>query len=163
MTTAEPRGLGRVKTVEDVKGETLVGDLRDLILQEMRDAKNALPWTVRSEKEQREMIERAGRFAAQLVQRTVAVVAADGRPHVPVSIEKYEVGKALKVTVTAVDTIDNILTMSEGGKAAYIVFTNADAYEGEREAVKPTPDQASLIEDDDDDKPVFDNTPSGDH
>ena len=41
--TVQPRGLGRVKDIDSIQTETLRGDIRDLILQEMRDAKEAPP------------------------------------------------------------------------------------------------------------------------
>ncbi len=31
----QPRGLGRIKSIDDIKSDTLVGDVRDLVLQEI--------------------------------------------------------------------------------------------------------------------------------
>lgn len=158
-TTKGPRGLGRVKDPEAFQTTTLIGDVRDLILQEMRDAKDALPWTVRSEKDQAAMIDRADRFAHNLVRRCVEVIAAEGRPAVSVLIEKWEVGKGLKLVAKGVDTEENVTAMMHGGKAAYVVFGAIDAFDGEREPIQPAPDQGQLL--DDDDGPVFDQTDAG--
>jgi hypothetical protein len=153
-----PRGLGRVKDAEALQAPTLVGDVRDLVLQEMRDAKDALPWTTRTEKQQQEMIDRVDRFARNLVASVIQVVASEGRPSVSVLIEKWEVSKGLKLVAKGVDTEENISTMMHGGKSAFIVFGQLKVFEGEREPVRPAPDQPELGDDDD---TVFDQTDAG--
>ncbi len=156
-----PHGLGRVEGVEAIQAPTLVGDVRDLLLQEMRDVKNALPWTSRGESEQRDMIDRAGRFAQDLVRQIIDKVAATEHPSVRCMIDSWTVKDGIKIMAKAVTTPDNIMALSEGTDALLLVFVSADSFGGERAPITPLPDQGNLL-DGDDDGPVFDNTPSGD-
>lgn len=157
----QPRGLGRVKGVEALQLATMVGDVRDLILQEMRDAKNALPWTVRSEAEQREMIERANTFARNIVRRIAQEVASQSNPSIACKVERYQVdSKGLKVLLSGLSTPENIDAMVDGGSLGHLVFLDTEALAGEREPIQALPDQPQLG-DDDDGGPIFDQTPSG--
>lgn len=144
------RGLGRVKSIEDVKADTLVGDVRDLVLQEMRDAKEALPWTVRSEKQQAEMIDRADRFARNIISKVVNLVAVGDNPAVPVTIKEWKVTDELKVALVGAATLQNMHSMIDGGSIGFLVFADKEPFQGEREPVKPLPDQGDLIGDGDD-------------
>lgn len=148
--TKSPRGLGRVKNVEALKTDTLVGDTRDLILQEMRDAKNALPWTTRSEKEQAEMIDRADRFARTIIAKIVNLVAAGDNPAIPVTIKKWVVADELQVAIQGAASLDNMQAMIDGGKIAFLVFADKEPFDGEREPIQPLADQADMLGDGDD-------------
>lgn len=156
----QPRGLGRVETVEDIQSATLVGDVRDLVLQEMRDSKDALPWTTRTEKQQAEMIERADRFARGLVAQIVNAVASGNNPALPVTVKEWKVTDELKVALVGAATHQNMNTMIDGGQIGFLVFADKEPYAGEREPIKPAPDQGSML-DGDDEGPVFDNTDAG--
>ena len=149
VEVVKQRGLGRVTAVEDVKTETLVGDVRDLILQEMRDAKNALPWTVRSEKDQRDMIDRADGFAKSIIARLVNLIAAGNNPAIPVTIKEWKVADELKIALVGSPVIYNLETLIEGGKLGFLVFADKEPYQGEREPVAPAPDQGDLLTKDD--------------
>lgn len=146
MGVSQPRGLGRVKSIDDIKADTLVGDVRDLVLQEMRDAKNALPWTTRTEKEQAEMIDRADRFAKNVVSRIVNLVAAGDNPAVPVTIKEWKVTDELKVALVGAATLQNMHSMIDGGQIGFLVFADKEPFQGEREPVQPAKDQPDLIE-----------------
>jgi hypothetical protein len=148
---SQPRGLGRVKSVDDVKADTLVGDVRDLVLQEMRDAKEALPWTTRSEKQQAEMIDRADRFARNIVAKIVNLVAAGDNPAVPVTIKEWKVTDELKVALVGAATLSNLNAMIDGGAIGFLVFADKEPFSGEREPVQPAPEQPDLIHPDDED------------
>lgn len=154
----QPSGLELVTNIEDIETDTLVGDVKDLILQEMRDAKDHRPWTERNEDDQDAMIDRADRFAVSLVAKIVREVAIMGRPSVPVQIKKWEVGDNLKIAAEGVPTEGNAITLLHGGKIAYLVFGGVEDFKGERGELKATPDQGSLDVEHDDDGVVFDNT-----
>ena len=144
----QPRGLGRIQSVEDIKADTLFGDVRDLILQEMRDAKNALPWTTRTENEQADMIDRADRFARNLITRVVNIIAAGNNPAIPVSVKQWTVSDELKVQLTAAASHSNVTTMIDGGTIGFLVFADREPFEGEREPIRPAPNQTPLIDED---------------
>ena len=155
-TTQQPAGLGIIEDIDLIDTSTLTGDVRDLILQEMRDAKDHRPWTERNEDDQDAMIDRADRFATSLVAKIVREVAILGRPSVTVQIKKWEVGDALKIAAEGVVSEQNATTLLHGGKIAHIVFGDIDDFKGERAEIKAVPDQGDLEYDDD--GVVFDNT-----
>lgn len=147
--TKQPRGLGRVKTIDDLKTDTLLGDVRDLVLQEMRDAKNALPWTTRSEKEQAEMIDRADRFAGNLIAKVVNLIAAGNNPAIPVTVKQWTVSDELKIALTGAASHLNVTNMIDGGMIGFLVFADKEPFQGEREPIQPAPNQPDLLDDDD--------------
>lgn len=163
-TTGGPQGLGKVLSIEDIKAETLVGDIRDLLLQELRDAKNTLPWTLRGEKEQREAIDRVNTVARNLVTQVVHRVAAQGEKSIRCQVKKWQVKDGIQIQVDAIEHTENILTLCEGGKLASLIFSDPEAFEGERAPITAAPDQSRMFggDENDGDGPVFDNTDNGD-
>lgn len=153
---AQPRGLGRVKDMEDVRIETLKGDLADMILQEMRDAKEALPWTAQSEKRQQAMINRCTDFADRLIDKVVDLLVAGEDPSIEVSIDQWGVTPKglLKISLLAMGDSDNKHTMVDQLGKAHLVFADPDSYKGEREPVKPAKDQPDLLDADPGPKPA---------
>ncbi len=151
----QPSGLELVTSIEDIETDTLVGDIRDLLLQEMRDAKDHRPWTERNEDEQDAMIDRADRFATSLVAKIVREIAIMGRPSVTVQIKKWEVGEGLKIAAEGVASEGNAITLLHGGKVAHLVFGDISEFKGERGEIIAAPDQPVLH---DEDGVVFDNT-----
>lgn len=152
----QPAGLGVIEDIDLIDTSTLTGDVRDLILQEMRDSKDHRPWTERNEDDQDAMIDRADRFATSLVAKIVREVAILGRPSVTVQIKKWEVGDALKIAAEGVVSEQNATTLLHGGRIAHIVFGDIDDFKGERAEIKAVPDQGDLEYDED--GVVFDNT-----
>ena len=73
------------------------------------------------------MIDRADRFATNLIARLVNLVAAGDNPAVPVAVKKWEVGDGLKVALTGAASPDNITTMMEGGGIGFLVFADKGA------------------------------------
>lgn len=142
--TSGPKGLGKVTKIEQMRAETIVGDVRDFVLQEARDAKDGLPWTLRGEQAQREMIDRADRFARTLVERVLELVASDGQKAVPGQVKQWRVKDGLQIQIDAIEHTENIMTLCEGGRLVRIVFQDPEAYSGEREKITPAPDQRRL-------------------
>ncbi|WGM47689.1 hypothetical protein KOAAANKH_02571 [Brevundimonas sp. NIBR10] len=151
----QPSGLELVTSIEDIETDTLVGDVKDLILQEMRDAKDHRPWTERNEDDQDAMIDRADRFATSLVAKVVREIAIMGRPSVTVQIKEWKVGDALKIATEAIASEGNAMALLHGGKIAHLVFGDIAEFKGERAEIVAVPDQADLH---DEDGVVFDNT-----
>lgn len=155
--------------------ETLIGDVRDLVLQEMRDAKDGLPWTLRNEKDQQLMIERADRFAHTLVANVVERIAASGLKSLPVQIGKCILGDAVEIKLIMARNLKNVMALEEAGKAGFLVLADPEQFAGERAPIRATPDQRRLLQEDsnpgeapkprrrkdDDDGPTFDNTDAG--
>ena len=154
----QPHGLGLVEGVSAIAADTMVGDVRDLLLQEARDVRTALPWTSRSEREQREIISKADDFARRLVRKVVTELAGGAQPKVQVMIDSWTVKDGIKIVAKAASTPGNIEALSEGTDAPILVFVRVDDVSGERAPVVPLADQPDLG---DGDGPVFDRTPSG--
>lgn len=155
-TTAAP-----IQSVDDIDTSTMTGDVRDLILGEMRDAKDHKPWTERNEDEQDAMIDRATRFADRLIAKLVREIAVMGRPSVTVQIKEWKVGDALKIAAEGIVSEHNATTLLHGGKIAHIVFGGIEDVRGERGPATATPDQGALELEHDEDGVVFDNTEAG--
>jgi len=157
-----PIGLGKVKSIEDVKAETLVGDVRDLLLQEARDAKEGLPWTLRGEKDQREVVDRLDRFSRTIIARAVELVAASGaRNTIPGQIKQWRVKDGVQIQVDAPECTETILSLCDGGRQVRLVFADPEAFAGERSAITPAPDQRRLNLDDGDGGPIPPPKPPG--
>lgn len=131
---------------------TLTGDVRDYLLAYMRDSKESLPWHLLPEAKQAEHISRATMLAENTVRRVVAIVAADGKRTIPATVEQVVVKEGLKAVVKAHKNEQNLkdLGMAEG-LSVLIVVADATPYTGERQPMKPTPDE----------RPLFDETDAG--
>lgn len=86
------------ESLPDIRTDTLLGDLRDAILQRLRALPK--PWTVLSEREQADWIAGVEVVAQHLVHQTVLVVAAQGRPSVPGTIEKITIKDGCKIELS---------------------------------------------------------------
>lgn len=155
--SGEPEGLGRVQAIKDMKAETLVGDVRDLLLQEFRDAKQGLPWTVRSEKDQREVIDRISNFATDIIHRAFELFTEKGERSIRVMVRQWRVKDGVQIQVDALRSSDVIQALSESGVVATLVLIDPSQFEESRGDISPSPDQRrlGLTEDDDD----FDGPP----
>lgn len=156
----QPHGLGRVTDVDAVDLDTMVGDVRDLLLQEARDTRTALPWTSRSEREQREVIERTDAFSRRLVRQIATRLAVLSHPYVQVMRGAWTVKDGVKIVVTCAETPANIETIMAGTNTPLLVFVDTDAVQGERAPITPLADQPNLG-DNDEDGPIFDRTAAG--
>ena len=143
--------------------ETLSGDIRDLILSDAKDVKSSLPWHLRPEAEQREVIERVNTLAQSIVDRAVKIISADGRPTIIATIKKAgSNGEHIEavVRINKSDPLRHAL-MDAVGDTVLLVVAASDIYTGEKKPVYATPDQSGMFDGDDDEPPVFDNTPHG--
>jgi hypothetical protein len=125
--------------------DTLYGDLRDAILDRLRAMPK--PYTVMSEKEQGEMIEGVERVASHLVHQAVKLIAANGKPTIPATVEQCTAKDGIKVVlkVSLHDPLRYEL-LDAVGKPALLVVADASPYMGEDGPVKPDPDQPPLPE-----------------
>lgn len=144
---------------------SLMGDVRDFLLERQKHDHSALPWNLRGQEEQARAIEQAEAAATALVQKVTRLVMSQGRPVVVGKIKRA----AKKDVIEAVVAVDPLAPLRHAlmdaiGKEALIVLADSDAFMGDRGRPKVRPDQGGLFPgdgDDGDDGPVFDNTPSG--
>lgn len=145
--------------------ETLTGDIRDLILGDLKDSKTALPWHLRSEAEQSDMIERVTKLAEGIVERAVKIIAADGRPTIVATLKKAGTNGEFIEGVVRFGKSDALRHefIDAAGSEVLMVVCGSEAYQGQSKPQYPTPDQKGLFpgDDGDDDGPIFDKTPNG--
>lgn len=129
--------------------ETLTGDIRDVILTDMKDRKTSLPWSMRKQAEQEEVIAQVTKFAEGIVSRVVKIVAAGGRKTIQAHLKK----------VTVQDEIPAVLELSKSdqqrhqlidatGASVLVVVADHEIYQGERALIFATPDQSSIVDHD---------------
>lgn len=149
----------------DLKRETLTGDVRDHILEFIKQEKDVLPYNQMKESQQRAVVNRAERFAFDLIERVVEIVAADGRDACSFAVKG--IAQSTKGNITLkLETPFSRDTWADFGPAstAEVIVTDSKAYQGERRpgGAHVSKDQGSLLNDDGvDEQPVMDQTTAG--
>lgn len=130
--------------------ETMTGDLRDCLLDFLKHEKNPLPWTMQTETQQQEAIDKVSKAVNHAVEKAVAIIAADGKTVIRGTLVKIQIkdGIQLQINTSKQDPMRHSLVDGQGS-AILLVLADKSAYEGERKAAKPDPNQRVLIADDD--------------
>lgn len=115
---------------------TLTGDVRDLILKELKDTKNGKPWDTRGELDQMKTIAEVKHFAETIVERVVEIVAAGGRKVMRAKLGKITINDGVKadLEISAVDEERHKFFDAQGRYVSLIVADPAD-FTGERAPV----------------------------
>lgn len=118
-----------VPTIED---KTLRGDIRDLILSELKHVD--CPWSKANEDEQQRRIDRSTDIADQVVRRAIDLIAARGLPALPIDVGKITVeGAECKGTFECYADDENLLRIRHlQGSRAMFVLASPSAYQGEK-------------------------------
>lgn len=133
-----------------VARETLTGDIRDVILNDMKERKTSLPWSMRTEAEQEAVIDQITRLAESIVERAVKIVAAGGRKTISATLKKVTVQDGIQAVLELSKTDQQRHELIDAtGTPIMIVVADPAAFTGECEPVFPSPDQ----------KPMFDGDP----
>lgn len=152
----------------EVQRETLTGDVRDLLLDFVKHYNEALPFNALSENKQLAIVERIDRYASELIEEAVGIVAADGRESVRMAVktigqsEKGEIIAKLRCSFNA-DT----WAMLGSASTVELVIADSRAYQGERRSKFKhiSRDQKSMFSDEEGDDsretPVMDQTDAG--
>ena len=132
----------------DIARDTMTGDLRDCLLDFLKHEKNPLPWNLQTENQQRDAIEKVTSAVAMAVEKAVAIIAADGRAVIKATVDQVTVKEGIKAVLTLgkTDPLRHDLVDAQGD-VVLVVVSNKDAYEGERKAALPDPDQPPLMDD----------------
>lgn len=130
---------------------TMTGDLRDCLLDFMKHDKEILPWNMLSEEKQREKIEKVTNAVSMAVEKAVKLIAADARSVIEGKLEKVTVKDGIKAEVSLSKHSEfRHSLMDSQGDIVLMVVANTAAYEGERKAARPEPNQRPLLDDDQD-------------
>lgn len=142
-------------TLDDIEGiavKTMAGDVRDFILDRLKNDHSALPWNMRGEDEQRRYIDQAEIAAKRLVATVVRLVATKNRPMIGAHIKKAAMKDVIAVEAHVGlthplrhDLLDSV------GHEVLIVLSGVEEFMGERGTVKINKDQAAMFKDDPED------------
>ncbi len=131
----------------EIARTTCTGDVRDFLLDYLKNDKNPLPWNVRGEAEQAETIERATRAAGALVERVVEIVSADGRRTISATLESFTIKDGITAKIKTTRSDDTLLALNHArGTPLQIVIADDAPYVGELKPVRIEPDQGAIFD-----------------
>jgi hypothetical protein len=130
-----------------IASETIMGDLREFILDRLRHDHSAIPWHMRPENEQRELVHQTESAVRRAVGKACELIAGGGHPSARGSIAKMQCknGLQLQVDVAASDPLRHSLMDHVGGRVL-LVLADPDEHMGERAPAKIKPDQGSILD-----------------
>lgn len=127
--------------------ETLTGDIRDVILNDLKERKSNLPWNMRKEAEQEDMISQVTSLAESIVTRTVHIVAAGGRKTISAHLKKCSIQDDIQATLELSKSDESRHQLIDAtGTHVLIVVADPEAFQGERKAVFASKDQGDMID-----------------
>jgi|GEM_PF-1474359 len=124
---------------------TMVGDIRDFLLDRLKHNKEGKPWAQLSESQQSDDIYAATSAAENLVRNAVDLVATQGFNHAKAEIDSWKVkGKQVVINLKAFASEETLLSLLNAGSVVTLTFANDDAFDQGRSECKPQPDQPGL-------------------
>lgn len=150
-TQSEPTEATQANARE-IARETMLGDLMQSIIDEMK----AMPdvWPKLSESKQDQVIYRVECMSRRVVGKAVEIIAADARPSIAAVVESVTVKDGIKAVLTVSRTSSQRHELVDAqGSAVMIVIADAEPYTG-GEKPKSERDQGTL--------PLGDETPVAD-
>lgn len=129
---------------QSLAADTLVGDLRDAILDRLRNMQK--PWPQCSESEQRDIADHAQSVAENLTKRAVQIMAAKGRMTIAADLVQYTQKKGIiEAKIKTKATSDTARSFFESeGMTVLLVAADASEFEGERNPPDIDEDQGDL-------------------
>lgn len=145
--TADQLEAERDERALEVAQETLTGDVRDIILNDLKNLKTSRPWNERSQGEQEMMVTHVTFIAAHVVARVVEIVAAGGRKTIKAMLGQLTVKDGIKAVleISKYDEQRHEL-MDIVGSPVLIVLADPAQYEGARAKVEIKKDQTSILD-----------------
>jgi hypothetical protein len=133
------------KEADDLRLETLSGDLRDILLMNIRDMKR--PWSLLTEDEQRDLAGRLELGANDLIRRIVRMVTDFDFPQAVVALGEVKIKgeKGIEAKISCANIEHNRSTLGEAvGDMVLLLCVSSDQFMNERAPAAIDPDQASL-------------------
>lgn len=132
-----------VDTPVEIATETMLGDLMQVCVDELKAAKDV--WQKLPQYDQEMAISRIERRCKHAVEQVVRIIASEARATILATLE----------SVTAKDQIKAVLTLSKGdpqrhglldacGQPVLIVLASTEQFEGGKDTVKSEPEQPGL-------------------
>jgi hypothetical protein len=128
--------------------DTLMGDLRDFILDRLKHEHNPLPWNMRSEGDQIDTVARTETAVRTWINRACLLIAANGQRGARGSLIKLQAkdGLQMQINVASSDPLRHEL-MDHVGGTVMVVIADPEAYNGQRSGVNVTKDQPEMFDD----------------
>lgn len=128
-----------------MSSDTLMGDIRDAMLDRLKAMPK--PWTVMSEREQRDLIYGVENAAGNLIRQAALLIAANGYPTIQGQVEQSTIKDDIKTIVrVAKSHPDRLALMDAAGHSCILVIADVAQFMGERAPAKPDPEQPDMIE-----------------
>ena len=144
------------KEVINFAAETLTGDIRDFLVDRLRNFPKV--WAQMTEDEQENEIEAATKAADNLVSRAVKIIASEGRRTVPATLDKITLKDGCKCELSTskgwISELAGALNLS-----VLIVTNSSDEFTGERAPCKADPDEPELFDGDAEEKAAEEEQP----
>lgn len=134
------------KPVTNVARQTMIGDLRDVVLDIFKDKRfTGKAWVDMKEGEQKAVAQMVTDHVTEAVVRSIDIIHSDGQKHIKAVLRQVTVKDGYKAVFecSASDKLRHELVDSQGD-TILVVLTNTDAYLGEREKVKFDKDEPEL-------------------
>ena len=130
----------------DIQVATLVGDIRDFLLDRLKHDKKPIPWTERGQEEQTWIVQDATDAARLLVTRVTFLVAAEGcSTRIRATLKRLVVKDEVEVSLALPKNADLAPDLFRAqGSDVLLVIIDQDAFEGKQASVPITPDQPQL-------------------
>lgn len=129
-------------TVE-LSAETLLGDVRDAILDNFRAQHK--PWKQMTEVEQRDFNQRINNVAGDLVRRSVEIIAGHGRKTIAATLEQITVKEGFKLVLTVPQYEENRHEMVDHtGSKVLLVIADVKDFSGQKADPITEPNQTEL-------------------
>lgn len=128
---------------------SLAGDVRDFILDRLKNDHSALPWNLRGEAEQTRYIEQADIAARRLVAQIAGLVATRGQPAIGGRVKKAAMRDviAIEVHVGLTHPLRHELLDAIGSEIMLVLPRTEELTSGDRGKPKATKDQRQLFDD----------------
>ena len=131
--------------IDDLKLETLSGDIRDVLLMTIRDLKR--PWSMLTAEEQSDVANRMEMASTNLVRQAVRLVTDFEFPRAVVTMGEVKIKgeKGIEAKITCTNIEHNRTVLGEHvGDMVLMLMVDADQFMAERQPVEITPDQPEL-------------------
>lgn len=145
-TTEKTDAELRQDKVHAVTRETMLGDLRAMLLRIFRDPRNKnKPWQKMTEEEQRDMVNWIEEELREVIARATDIIRSDGRNHIKVLLESVTVKDEIKGVIKCAKDHELRHALTDApGSFALLVISDIEAYLGASEPEKIDKDQPQL-------------------
>ena len=134
----------KIEETIDLAAKTLSGDIRDFLLDRVKNL--GKPWPAMTEQEQRDQIMAAKEAAVRLVRKTAELIAAEGRKAMVGQLVKVQIKDKIQCQIDFAKTDECRHELFDSqGLSVLLVVADAQPFIGERGPAEASPDQGDLI------------------